>query len=134
LEQLLFDPEGINAQGSRIYVASFVPNNTGTPTSLTGYGVTSVAYAATGIFKLQLDDSNFKCLLNASGFVQAAAGGAGDGFQLNLDATNTSLANGVIAFVLLNTSNARAALAGDANCRVYVRFELSKHYNDVGGP
>jgi len=131
MEQVLGQTEGVNAYGARDYMVSFAPNGSSDPTALHGYGVTSVKYASGSIWKIQLDDSNFTRILAWGGKFQAAAAGSGLGCDVELDATNTNLATGVIAFASLNTSRARADVTGDANCVVSVWFKLSKHPLDT---
>jgi hypothetical protein len=131
MEQLFGGLEGVNVAGGRLYVCSFVPNGSSAPTSLKGQGVSSVAYVTGSIWKLTLADSNFTRLLWADARIQAAAGGSGAGFDTEIDATNTSMANGTIAFASLNTSRAREDIAGDANSVVYVSFIVSKNPLDA---
>jgi hypothetical protein len=131
VEQLLGEITGINAFGAREYVCSFVPNGTGTPTGLKGFGVTGVTYAATGLWLVQLADANFLRLLWADGIFAEAAGGNAVGWGVEVDFTNTNLATGVIAFASINTSRARAALTPSANTTVYLSFMLTKDSLDA---
>lgn len=100
---------------------SFAPNGSSTPTSILGKFVSSVTYMTGSIYLVQFATTTFGSLHAFLPFMQNAASGSGQGFRLEVDATNTNLsASGgpILALASVNSSGARADIAADANCRV----------------
>jgi len=129
---LLYDTGECNAVGAMTYYVNFRPNAALDPTVYHGIGIAAVAYVTGSIIKFTFQDTRgWLRLLDFSFGVQTAAAGAGIGMTLELDTTNTSIDNGVIAVAMTNAAGTRADVASDANTMVYFRFVVTREYGDT---
>ena len=131
-EDMLKDAAGCNADGARTYYVSFRPNGSSAPTVYYGQGISAVAYVTGSIIKFTFtDDRGWLRMLNFTQGIKCAAGGAGQGFHLELDTTNTDTDNGIVAVAICNGSGTRADIASDANTMAFFSFVVSKDYGDT---
>lgn len=130
LEDTLYDEAGCNAQGARRYMLSFRPNGSSDPTVYHGLGISAIAYVSGSIIKITMTDGGWVRILSYKWGFQSPASGPAQGFTIELDSTNTSADNGVLAFALVNASGTRADIASDANTMAYVEVVVSKEYGD----
>lgn len=135
---LAIAPETNTFAGAQ-YEFSFEPNGVLSPLKVQGIGIKSITYLATGIWLVTFM-SNFAGIAGISAQMMNTAGGAGQGYLVEVDQDNSNLgkAGGAVLALasVLASSGARAAITADAKCRVFIRVTFSKNGTLVpgGGP
>lgn len=131
MRDMLKDAAGVNADGATYWHISFRPNGSSNPTVFKGQGVVSATYVTGSIVKFVMQDTSGATLLNFYQGIQCAAGGAGQGFHLELDKTNSDFDNGIVAVAMCNGSGTRADIASDANTMAFFTCVVSDQPGDA---